>query len=120
MTLDNATSNNVCADLLKNLLVAKGGLLNKGDFFHMRCSAHILNLIVQDGLKDIDDAIMKIRESVKYVKGSQARRIKFLECVNLCALDSKRGLQQDVPTRWNLTFLMLDSALFYQNIFTHL
>ena len=97
MTLDNATSNNVCADSLKNLLVAKGGLLNKGDFFHMRCSAHILNLIVQDGLKDFDDAVMKIKESIKYVKGSQARRIKFLECVNLCALDSKRVFDKMFP-----------------------
>ncbi|XP_050207485.1 zinc finger BED domain-containing protein RICESLEEPER 2-like [Mercurialis annua] len=94
--LDNAAANDICADLLKNLLLAKGELLNKGNFFHMRCSAHILNLIVQDGLKEIDESILKIREN------------------------SKRGLRQDVPTRWNSTYLMIYSALFYQNAFVHL
>ena len=33
----------------------------------MRCCAHILNLVVQDGLKHIDDSVCKIRDSVKYV-----------------------------------------------------
>ncbi|WCJ21262.1 hypothetical protein M5689_003428 [Euphorbia peplus] len=86
----------------------------------MRCSTHILNLIVQDGLKEIDDSIVKIRESIKYVNGSQARKVKFLECVSLCTLDTTRGLKQDVPTMWNSTFKMLDSAIYYKNAFVHL
>ena len=32
----------------------------------------------------------------------------------------KRGLRQDVPTRWNSTFIMLESALFYKHAFQHL
>ena len=35
-------------------------------------------------------------------------------------LDAKRGLRQDVPTRWNSTFLMLDGALYYRRAFNHL
>ncbi|KAL6511262.1 hypothetical protein OROHE_020486 [Orobanche hederae] len=58
-----------------------------------------------------------IRESVKYVRSSQMRRQKFLECVSKLSLSSKRGLRQDVPTRWNSTFLMLDSALYYKKAF---
>ncbi|MQM12049.1 hypothetical protein Taro_044962 [Colocasia esculenta] len=42
-----------------------------GSWFHLRCSTHILNLIVQDGLKEIEEVIFKICESVKYVKSSQ-------------------------------------------------
>ena len=61
------------------------------NFFHLRCCAHILNLIVQDGLKEIDITIQKIRESVKYVKGSQVRKQEFLESVNQMSLDGKRG-----------------------------
>ncbi|KAF5467968.1 hypothetical protein F2P56_012168, partial [Juglans regia] len=75
---------------------------------------------VQDGLKEIDVAIQKVRESIKYVKGSQTRKIKFMDSTNQMSLDSKKGLRQDVPTRWNSTYLMLESALFYRRAFTHL
>jgi hypothetical protein len=46
----------------------KKTLLCGGKFFHIRCCAHILNLMVQDGLKEIDNALQKIRNSVKYVR----------------------------------------------------
>jgi hypothetical protein len=36
------------------------------------------------------------------------------------SLDGKKGLRQDVPTRWNSTFLMLESAIFYRRTFHHL
>lgn len=120
ITLDNASSNDVFISLLKDQLNTRKSLLCGGEFFHLRCCAHILNLIVQDGLKNIDESIHKVRESIKYVKGSQVRKQKFLECVNLLSLSSKKGLRQDVPTRWNSTFLMLESALFYRRAFCHL
>ncbi|KAA8536963.1 hypothetical protein F0562_029441 [Nyssa sinensis] len=50
---------------------------NANEFFHVHCLAHILNLIVQADLKVIDEAVNKIRESVKYVRGSEGRKIKF-------------------------------------------
>ncbi|XP_021757908.1 zinc finger BED domain-containing protein RICESLEEPER 2-like [Chenopodium quinoa] len=62
ITLDNASSNNVFAENLKGELE----LICGGEFFHVRCCAHILNLIVQDGLKEIDEVVYKIRESAKY------------------------------------------------------
>ena len=95
-------------------------LLCVGEHFHIRCCAHVLNLIVQDGLKEIDEAVNKVRESIKYVRGSQGRKHKFLECVKHVSLDPKKGLRQDVPTRWNATFLMTESALYYRRAFFHL
>ncbi|XP_034229371.1 zinc finger BED domain-containing protein RICESLEEPER 1-like [Prunus dulcis] len=120
MTLDNASSNDTFVELLKGQLNLKDALLMNGKFFHIRCCAHILNLIVQDGLKHIDDSVGKIRESIKYVRGSQGRKQKFLNCAAQVSLECKRGLRQDVPTRWNSTFLMIDSALYYQRAFLHL
>ena len=55
-----------------------------GSILHMRCTAHILNLIVQDGLSLIGDGIEKIRDSVIYWTGSPKRRQKFEE--NACQL----------------------------------
>ncbi|XP_042396694.1 zinc finger BED domain-containing protein RICESLEEPER 2-like [Zingiber officinale] len=93
--LDNASANDVCVEILKTQLRLKNALIFDGTLFHVRCCAHILNLIVQDGLKEIDIAMDKIRESVKYVKGSQGRKEKFNNCVSQTSLDSKRALMQD-------------------------
>jgi hypothetical protein len=64
-------------------------------------------------LKKIDDVIEKVQDSVKYVRGSQGRKQNFFEAVKQVSLDSHKGLKQDVPTRWNSTYLMLESAIYY-------
>jgi hypothetical protein len=120
ITLDNAFSNDVCVGLLKQTLNIKKALLCDGEFFHLHCYAYILNLIVQDGLKEINDVIQKIRDSVKYVRGSQVRKQNFLQAVNQMSLDSNKELRQDVPTEWDSTYLMLESAIHYQRAFSYL
>lgn len=45
-TLDNASANNVAVDFLRNHLNLCSGLLCSGEFFHICCTAHIINLIV--------------------------------------------------------------------------
>ncbi|XP_039118096.1 zinc finger BED domain-containing protein RICESLEEPER 2-like [Dioscorea cayenensis subsp. rotundata] len=120
ITLDNASSNDSFVDFVKSQLCIRNGLLLNGEFFHVRCCAHILNLIVQDGLKEIDSGIYKIRESVKFMKGSQSRKKKFHDCAQQMGINCKKGLRQDVSTRWNSTYLMLESALHYRDAFIHL
>ena len=73
VTLDNATSNDSMQDIVKSQLNLNDDLLCGGEFFHVRCAAHILNLIVQDGLKVIGGYLHKVRENVKYVLGSETR-----------------------------------------------
>lgn len=111
LTLDNATANGVLQDILKDRLNLDDDLLCKGEFFHVRCCAHILNLIVQDGLGVITGALAKIRETVKYLKGSKSRRIALGECVEG---DGEVLLSLDVQHRWNSTYLMLEKALKYE------
>lgn len=118
ITLDNASANNYMQDILAEQLRLQNSLLCDGEFFHVRCSAHILNLIVQEGLKAANDALHKIRDSIRYVKASEARKIAFRECVDkVKGIDTKVGLRLDVPTRWNSTFVMLESALRYRRAF---
>ena len=58
------------------------------------------------------DALNNIRESIKYVRESEARKIAFKECViQVRGIDTKVGLRMDVATRWNSTYLMLKSAI---------
>ncbi|XP_057785018.1 zinc finger BED domain-containing protein RICESLEEPER 2-like [Salvia miltiorrhiza] len=103
--------------ILKTRLDLQNALLCKGDYFHVRCCAHILNIIVQEGLKVASDALDKIRASVKYVKASEARMIKFKECARKIGIELTSSLCLDVPTRWNSTYLMLDSGIKYRKVF---
>ena len=65
----------------------------------MRCCAYILNLIVCNGLKDVHDLIVKIRNAVRYVKLSPSRLAKFKICAEKEKVESKSLLCWDVPTR---------------------
>uniref|UniRef100_A0A803PJE3 BED-type domain-containing protein n=1 Tax=Cannabis sativa TaxID=3483 RepID=A0A803PJE3_CANSA len=64
ITVDNASSNNVAIIHIKKRLQIWKSAVCDGEFLHMRCSAHILNLIVSDGLKDMDDSIAAVRNAL--------------------------------------------------------
>ena len=118
ITLDNASSNNNMQNYLKEHLGLSNSLLVDGEFFHIRCVAHILNLIVQDGLKVVSDALHKIRQSVAYVRVTESRTLLFSECVrNVGDIDTTIGLRSDCVTRWNFTFIMLQNVIVYRRAF---
>ncbi|XP_010556070.1 PREDICTED: zinc finger BED domain-containing protein RICESLEEPER 1-like [Tarenaya hassleriana] len=106
--------------ILKDQLCLQNGLLCDGKFFHVRCCAHILNLIVEEGLKVVDSALYKIRESVKYVKWSGGKMNMFKDCCEQVGVDSGTGLLLDVSTRWNSTYMMLKIAIKYERAFNSL
>ncbi|CAN6721630.1 unnamed protein product [Malus baccata var. baccata] len=95
-------------------------LLHDGKYLHMRCVAHILNLVVNDGIKLLNTAIQSIRNAVRYVRYSPQRLESFKMCVEKVRIDSKGLVILDVPTRWNSTFLMLESALKFKMAFDRL
>ena len=86
----------------------------------MCCSARILNLIVQEWLKVIDDSVIKIREIMKYLKGSESRMCKFDEYAKIIGMKRIKGLRLDVCARWNATFDMIDSAMRYHSVLNRL
>ncbi|CAJ2678656.1 unnamed protein product [Trifolium pratense] len=118
ITLDNASANDSMQNFLKEHLGISNSLLLKGEYFHIRCSAHVLNLIVQDGLKTISDALHKIRQSITYVRVTESRTLAFFECAkNIGDIDTAIGLRTDCVTRWNSTYTMLHSAINYRRAF---
>ena len=67
------------------------------ELLHMRCCIHILNEIVQDGLKDLNESIVKVHNAMRYVKSSPNRFEKFKACVEKEKIQSKSLLCIDVP-----------------------
>ena len=55
--LDNVSNNDVAIQKLKTFWQIKDDHVK---LFHVRCCAHILNLIVKDGLKQVDSTLEKI------------------------------------------------------------
>ena len=117
ITFDNASSNNGAIIYIKKRLQIWKSAVCEGEFLHMRCSAHILNLIVGDGLKDLDRAIAAVRNAVRYVRASPSRLAKFQSCVKSIYKEDKAFICLDVATRWNSTFLMLERAIKFMDAF---
>ncbi|KAK3017309.1 hypothetical protein RJ639_006908, partial [Escallonia herrerae] len=98
MTFDNATNNNAVIKYLKEDISLKRSLLFAGKIFHVRCCAHIINLMVQDGLSEVKHVIENVRESVKYINATESQIIMFSDIEKSLELPQKK-LILDVATR---------------------
>uniref|UniRef100_A0A803MKN7 BED-type domain-containing protein n=1 Tax=Chenopodium quinoa TaxID=63459 RepID=A0A803MKN7_CHEQI len=117
ITIDNACSNDTAIGYLRRKINGwKTGVL-KGRFIHMRCVAHIVNLVVSDGLKIVNDSVQRVRQAVRFIKQSPARLQRFKKCVLDEKINTKKGLCLDVPIRWNSTYLMLNAAIELEDAF---
>ena len=68
----------------------------------------------------MDETIVKVRKSVKYVRSSPQRQNTFKLCAEKEKVDFKNQLCLDMPTRWNYTYIMLEKAEKYQKTFERL
>ncbi|XP_027124091.1 zinc finger BED domain-containing protein RICESLEEPER 2-like [Coffea arabica] len=117
VTVDNASSNDVAVSYLRGKLQNWGKAVLRGKWTHVRYVAHIVNLIVNDGIKKLGDSVDCIRAAVRYVRQSPSRLKKFKECVEIEKTECKRLLCLDVSTGWNSTYLMLDTAQRFERAF---
>lgn len=74
---------------------------------HLSCYAHTLNLIALDAVKQIDGIVLKVKNVVAYFKRSTTANAKFFDQQRQLNKLPKK-LIQDVPTRWNSTYYMLE------------
>ncbi|CAN1256584.1 Putative AC transposase [Linum perenne] len=119
ITLDNCTTNDSLIEFVKRKLVLSD-LIKDGSLLHMRCSAHIINLIVKDGLDVIRDGIEKIRASVLYWTCTPRRVEKFKDTARQLQITFEKALVMDCSTRWNSTYEMLSVAIPYKDVFCRL
>ncbi|EOA23128.1 hypothetical protein CARUB_v100024710mg, partial [Capsella rubella] len=118
INVDNATANTNAMKKFKEAfsLVGHDALVLGGQFMHLRCCAHIINLVVKDGLRDLNKSVEAIRTAVQYVRGS-SKRVHAFELKVESGKMTRGSLSLDCQTRWNSTFLMLTRALKFRSAF---
>ncbi|KAF8056202.1 hypothetical protein N665_1275s0013 [Sinapis alba] len=118
VTVDNATANSSALRKFHSQFssVSDDALVLDGELLHMRCCAHIINLIVKDGLTNANESVNAVRNAVVYVRGSGNRLISFQQKVESGRM-TRGSLPLDVTTRWNSTYLMLSIALKFRVAF---
>ncbi|KAL4562647.1 hypothetical protein LXL04_026675 [Taraxacum kok-saghyz] len=115
ISVDNAAYNDKALKRLKEIFSRCRKLVCGGRLFHVRCCAHILNLLVKDGLATIDSVIGEVREAIKYLNNSEARLQRFSDYAHQLKIQDRK-LVLDVPTRWNSTYDMLFVALKFKDM----
>ncbi|MBA0823337.1 hypothetical protein Goarm_020075, partial [Gossypium armourianum] len=75
--------------MLKDNLSFHKRLSLNGKFFHVYCCAHILNLLVHDGLSEIEDVIDNVKESVKHITASTVHLTMFNDIIKQLQLPNK-------------------------------
>ncbi|XP_043687054.1 zinc finger BED domain-containing protein RICESLEEPER 2-like [Telopea speciosissima] len=120
ITMDNASKNDFIINYLKLWLCRKEALLRNGEIFHVCCGAHILHLIVQDGLEELKDVLVKIRDMVRWINDSPSRIESFRDILVQTRLSHKKSVSLDVATEWNSTCEMLHNALDVREAFERL
>ncbi|XP_022152189.1 zinc finger BED domain-containing protein RICESLEEPER 2-like isoform X2 [Momordica charantia] len=117
LTVDNAPSNDTAISYLVDRF--KNGLVLDGNFVNVRCCAHILKLIVCDVMEDFHELISKVRNAVRFVRSSPTRYRSFEKCIEEENL-SNNFVCLDVPTQWDNTYVMLESAEKFEKAFERL
>ena len=117
LTVDNASSNLTTINFLQRVTKDWNGTVLGNEYMHIRCCAHILNLIVGKSLKEINAYVAKVCEAVRYVKSSPNRSQTFRSFMERLGMESKSLLSLDVPIRWNSTYIMLGIAEKFEKVF---
>ena len=127
ITTDNASNNATMIDELMKTMSHINPLFDRK--CHMPCLVHVLNLAVQDGLKELKttigkdtsascissskslgDVVSRVRKIVKVICSSPARVEKYKQFCHDFGMSSTSMPNLDNSTRWNSTYDMLSEA----------
>ncbi|XP_042386917.1 zinc finger BED domain-containing protein RICESLEEPER 2-like [Zingiber officinale] len=91
----------------------------KGDKYKCKhCNLFLAKMkSAQDDLNEIKDIVHVIRQSVDFIRRTDARLIQFAEIVKQLKLQ-ERKLVDDCKTRWNSTYEMLRTAIAFKEVFS--
>lgn len=99
--VDNASPNNGGLRYLIDRVKTwrDGALALNEDYLHVSCCAHILNLIIIEGLKELEQSIVSVGNAVKYVRSSTARMQAFQILVQQETINYRGNVILNYPTK---------------------
>ncbi|KAF5465807.1 hypothetical protein F2P56_015779 [Juglans regia] len=84
------------------------------NFFHIHCTTDILNLLFQNGWKEVDGILGKIRNAARYI--DEERLHSELNFDQILEQHHFQGKYYSVSLRWDSALLMLEKALNSKNL----
>ncbi|XP_068651071.1 zinc finger BED domain-containing protein RICESLEEPER 2-like [Aristolochia californica] len=108
ISMESCYTNDTFSAQLKQYFTEKNIPLLNGQLFLVKCYSHVLDLMVDEELYNIRDAINNVHRAVKYVNASGDEQQNF-ELVQ--HESSKNCLNLDAETHWTSTYLMLQAVL---------
>jgi hypothetical protein len=106
ITIDNSSNQIAAMKLLSEKLLQELHL----KFNVIRCNAYTIALVVNAGLKKFKPIIEKVRAFVIEIKKSSNKEQELLDLAEKLQVKYKK-LIQDIKTKWNSTYFMLESFL---------
>jgi hypothetical protein len=109
ISFDNATNN---TNAVQRLILKYEPPL-KGIFYHSRCVAHIINLVVQDGLAVQEISVVKNAYKIMLQDIFCSGKARYKHYMRLCKETDSIFLTPnwDMPVRWNSTYNMFMCGL---------
>ena len=127
ITTENASNNTTMIDELVKTMSHINPLFHRKRY--MPCLAHVINLAVQDGLKELKtiadedtsalyissskslgDVVSRVRKIVKVIHSSPTRVEKYEQFFHDLGISSTSMPNSEISTRWNSTYDMLSEA----------
>ncbi|KAI4306034.1 hypothetical protein L6164_029348 [Bauhinia variegata] len=118
MTLDCCSASDNVAGRIVERFSQNRFLYCNGQLFDIRCATNVINIMVQDVLGAASEIVSKIRDSLRYIRSSQAVQAKFNEMAKEVGTQSQKSLSLDNPLQWKSTYAMLEAALEFRDVFT--
>jgi len=119
VSIDNCTTNDNLMDKIPNKL-SMGSLMLDGSLLHMCHVPRALSLIVKDGMAVMEKSIESVRKGVAFWVATTKRHESFEKAAYERNIKYEKRIALDCETRWNSTYVMLRTALVYQEVFVDL
>ncbi|KAK4772506.1 hypothetical protein SAY86_014281 [Trapa natans] len=118
LTLHQSVSDEGVLGNLREFLSAKNPHVLNGQLVVGKCFARVLSSLAQEAITSMEGTVKRIRDSVKYVKTSDANDEKFAELKQHLQVPSTKELSIDDQTKWNTTYNMLVAACELKEVFS--